>query len=85
MWGMDAWASQSHTTVHEVHLPRQRMAKATRLVAEAVEANFRQDGQLVSSFMSNEAAHELWMVWKRFRMEKEDTFSSHEDIIRHFG
>ena len=79
---MDGGDEQS--TAYEVRPPRRLVAKATRVVAEAAEARYKQDDQLVGPFIINESARELWIVRQRFRVEKEDKISSYEDIIRDF-
>ena len=84
MGAMEARASRSQSTAYEVRLPRRLVAKATRVVAEAAEARYKQDDQLVGPFIINESARELWIVRQRFRVEKEDKISSYEDIIRDF-
>ena len=84
MGAMEARASRSQFTAYEVRLPRRLVAKATRVVAEAAEARYKQDDQLVGPFIINESARELWIVRRRFRVEKEDKISSYEDIIRDF-
>ena len=40
-----------------------------RVVAEGAEARYKQDEQLVGPFIINESAHELWILWQRFRVE----------------
>ena len=82
MGAMEARASRSQSTAYEVRLPRRLVAKATRVVAQAAEARYKQDHQLVGPFIINELARELWIVRRRFRGEKEDKISCYEDIIR---
>ena len=84
MGAMEARASRSQSTAYEVRLPRRLVAKATRVVAEAAEARYKQDDQLVGPFIINESARELRILRQRFRVEKEDKISSYEDIIRDF-
>ena len=54
------------------------------MLAEAAEARYKQDDQLVGPFIMNKSARELWIVRQRFRVEKEDKISSYEDILRDF-
>ena len=84
MGAMEARASRSHPTAYEVRLPRRLVAKATRVVAEAVVARYKQDDQLMGPFISNELTGELRIVRQGFWAEKEDKVSSYEDIIRGF-
>ena len=69
MGAMEARASRSQSTACEVRLPRRVVAKATRVVAEAAEARYKQGNQLVGPFIFNESARELWIVRPRFRVE----------------
>ena len=54
------------------------------MVAEAEEARYKQDDQLVGPFIINKSARELLILRQRFRVEKEDKISYYEDINRDF-